>query len=178
MRLSGRSAIFVPLVARRRQWDKKGHLFASRWLSVPPFYAQRLRTGSREPLSDSPLGYILRNWKRFWPCRRPGPNTNWGTPQKKASKWHGGFCQRQGKESEFPYIQAFTASVRIQTEALRPHVSFFCFPISCSPLSLSDFLDDPYLTFHIHMTSRKGFWGSPWPRSFSYIQKPDQKLTF
>ena len=29
---------FVPLVARGRHWDKKGHHFASWWLSVPPFY--------------------------------------------------------------------------------------------------------------------------------------------
>ena len=48
---------------------------------------------------------------------------------------------------------------------------------SLSPVPLclppSDFLDNPYLTFHIHMISRKGFWGSFWFRSFSYIQKPE-----
>ena len=44
-------------------------------------------------------------------------------------------------------------------------------------LSPSDFPDDPYLTSHIHMISRKGFWGSLLSRSFSYIQKPEGSKT-
>ena len=53
-----------------------------------------------------------------------------------------------------------------------------CLPVaSLSPvplcLSPSGFLDDPYSTFHAHMISWRGFWGSLWSRSFSYIQKPE-----
>ena len=52
-------------------------------------------------------------------------------------------------------------------------MSSCCLPVSCPPLSPSGFLDDPYLTFHTHMISRKGFWDSLLSKSFSYIQKPE-----
>ena len=53
-----------------------------------------------------------------------------------------------------------------------------CLPVaSLSPVSLclspSGFLDDPYSIFHAHMISWRGFWGSLWSRSSSYIQKPE-----
>jgi len=47
-------------------------------------------------------------------------------------------------------------------------------PLCVSP---SDFLDDPYLAFHIHRISRKGFWGSLWSSSFFYIPKPEGSKT-
>ena len=151
---------FVPLVTRRHHWDKKGRLFASRWLSVPHSMVHRLRMGSdmsQGPLSDSSLGHILRNWK-FWPCKRPGRNTNWGTlpPQKWLLNGTLAFAKR-GK------------GLRISLcSVASPSPSRLC-------LSSSDFLDDPYSTFHIQMIARKGFWGSLWSKSFSYIQKPEGK---
>ena len=39
-----------------------------------------------EPLSDSPLGYILRNWKMLT-LQKAWPQYKWGT-QKMASEWH------------------------------------------------------------------------------------------
>ena len=66
-------------------------------------------------------------------------------------------------------------------------MSFCCLPLpnpslSCSP---SDFLDNPYLTFPIHILSllsetRKVFWGFFWSRTFSCIHYPGgikKKLT-
>ena len=96
-----------------------------------------------------------------------------------ASEWHSSLCQRQGKCSEVPYVQSFVALS--QNPDLRGSCRSCLSVASLSPVPLclfpSDFLDNPYVTFHIHMISRKGFWGSPWPRSFSYIQKPEGSKT-
>ena len=92
-----------------------------------------------------------------------------------ASQWHTSFCQKQGKDSEFPYIQSFMALS--QNPDFRNSCLMCLSVASLSPvplcLSPSDFPDDLYLTFHIHMTSRKELWGSLWSRSFSYFQKPE-----
>ena len=50
------------------------------------------------------------------------------------------------------------------------------------PPSPSDFLDNPYSTFpipiwYLLLETRKGFWGSLWSRSFSYIQKLEGSKT-
>ena len=82
-----------------------------------------------------------------------------GDPPEMASEWHR-FCQRKGKDSEFPCI-------------LLP-------PCLLSTLSLSiNFLDDPYSTFHIHMISRKGS-EVPFGPGLSPIFKSlkDQKLPY
>ena len=64
-----------------------------------------------------------------------------GDPPKMASEWHASFCQKQGKDSEFPYVQSITALS--QNPDLRDSclMSFSCLPISW-PLCLSpsDFL--------------------------------------
>ena len=90
-------------------------------------------------------------------------------------EWHTSFCQKQGKGSEFSYFQSFMALS--QNPDLRDSCHMCLSVASLSPVALclspSDFLDDPCLTFHIHMTSRKEFWGSLWFRSFSYFQKPE-----
>ena len=93
-----------------------------------------------------------------------------GDPPKMASEW----LAKQGRDSEFPYIQSFMALS--QNPDLRDSclMSFSCLPISW-PLCLSpsDFLDQSFWTYHIRMLSRKGFGGSLWSRSLSYIQKPE-----
>ena len=76
-----------------------------------------------------------------------------------ASEWHTTFCQKQGKDLGLPYVQSFM--VLSQNPDLRdsclmglPVASLSPVPLCFSP---SDFLDDPCLTSHIHMISRKGF---------------------
>ena len=59
---------------------------------------------SREPLSLT----TFSETEKFGPFKRPGPNTNWGT-QKIASERYTSFCQKQGKDSEFPFVQSFMA---------------------------------------------------------------------
>ena len=96
-----------------------------------------------------------------------------------ASEWHTSFCQKQRKDSEFLYVQSFMALS--QNLDLRDSCRMCLSVASLSPvpicLSPSDFLDNLYSTFHIHTISRKGFWGSLWSRSFSYIQKPEGSKT-
>ena len=147
---------------------------------MPPLYGGRLRLGSGtswELLSDSPRGYILRNWK-ILTLQKAWPQCKLGDPNNMASQWHTSFCQKQGKDSEFPYIQSIMALS--QNPDLRDSclMSFSCLPISW-PLCLSpsDFLDQSFWTYHIRMLSRKGFGGSLWSRSFFYIQKPEGSKT-
>ena len=57
---------FCPLFARRDHWEKRVAFLSASDSLYPHSMAGRLRVGSgisREPLSDSPLGYILRNCK-------------------------------------------------------------------------------------------------------------------
>ena len=64
--LLSRSAIFMPLVARWDHWEKRIAFLSPGDSQYPHSTVGRLRVGactSREPLSDSPLGHILRNWK-------------------------------------------------------------------------------------------------------------------
>ena len=112
---------------------------------------------SWEPLSDSPLGYILRN-ENFYPAEDLAP-VQTGGPQKKTWPLNGtlAFAKSRGRTQNF--------------------LTFCCLPVSCPPLSPSDFLDDPYSTFHIHMTSWKEFWGSLWSRSFPILKKPEGSKT-
>lgn len=125
----------------------------------PHSTAGRLRVGSgtsREPVSDSPLGYILRNWKiltlqKAWPQYKLGD-----LKTKMASEC---LCQRQGKCSEVPYVQSFVAlsqnpDLRGSCRSSLSVASLTPVPLCLSP---SDFLDDPYSTFHIPMISLKGF---------------------
>ena len=133
----------------------------------PHSTAYRLSMGSGtswEPLSNSPLGYILRNWKNLtlqkaWPQRKLGDQKKKKKKKKKSSEWHSSFCQKQGKEPEFPYFQSFMALS--QNLDLRDSCCMHLSIASLSPvplcLSPSDFPDDHYLPFHIHMISRKRF---------------------
>ena len=125
----------------------------------PHSMACKLRMGSnmtQEPLSDSSLGHILRNWK-ILTLQKAWPQCKLGDPNNMASQWHTSFCQKQGKDSEFPYIQSFMALS--QNPDFRNSCLMCLSVASLSPvplcLSPSDFPDDLYLTFHIHMTSRK-----------------------
>ena len=95
-----------------------------------------------QPLSTfSETGYLSA-------FKRPGSKTNRGPP-KMASEWLTRFCQKTGKDSECPYILLPACLLSLS-------------------LSPSDFLDDLYVTFYIHMISRKGFWGSLWSRFLLY----------
>ena len=82
-------------------------------------YRLRMDSGtSQEPLSDTLLGYILKNWK-ILTLHKAWPQYKWGGPKKKnkkkttASKWHTSFCQKQGRDSEFPMFSPSWPSVRI-----------------------------------------------------------------
>ena len=57
---------FRALVTRGDHWDKRDAFLSAGDSQYPHSMADRLRVSSgtsREPLSDSLLGYILRNWK-------------------------------------------------------------------------------------------------------------------
>ena len=127
----------------------------------PHSMAYRLRMGSgmsQETLSDSLLGYILRNWN-ILTLQKAWPQYKLGDPKNMASQWHTSFCQKQGKDSEFPYVQSFMALS--QNLDFRNSCRMCLSVASLSPvplyLSPSDFPDDLYFIFHIHMTSRKEF---------------------
>ena len=69
--------------------DKRDAFLSASDSQYPHSMAGRLRVGSgtsQEPFSDSPLGYILRNWKMLT-LQKAWPQYKWGT-QKMASEWH------------------------------------------------------------------------------------------
>ena len=58
-----------------------------------------------------------------------------GGPKKMASEWHTSFCQEQGKDSEFPYVQSFMALS--QNLDLRDSSRCMCLSVaSLSPVPL------------------------------------------
>ena len=83
----------------------------------PPSTAYRLRMGSGmswEPLSDSPLGYILRNWKfltlqKAWPQYKLHPN-----PQKQPLNGTLAFVKSRERTQNFLRFTPLWPSVRIQ----------------------------------------------------------------
>ena len=155
----------MPLVTWRDSWDKRDTFLSASDSQYPHSMADRLRVGSstsQEPLPDSLLGYILINWKILTlqkACPQYKLQDSKKKKKKKASEWHTSFCQNQGKDSEFPHIQSFIALS--QNPDLRDSCRMCLSVASLSPIPLclppSDFLDNPYLTFYIHMISRKGF---------------------
>ena len=99
---------FVPLVTQRDHWDQRDSV--SRGLSVPHSMAGRLGVGSgtsQEPLLNSLLSTFSET-EKFWPWKRLGPIQTGGLSKTMACEWHSSFCQKQGKDSEFPYILSFT----------------------------------------------------------------------
>ena len=158
--LLGRLAIFVPLVARRCRWDRKGRLFANWWLSVPPFYSIKAKDGFWYVLGAS---LRLTPWlhsqklENFDPARGLAPVQTGPLPLK---KWplNGtlAFPKSKEKTQNFLTFTPLWPSVRIQIWGL-----MCLFVASQSPIALcfspSDFLDNPCSTFHIHMISKKGF---------------------
>ena len=149
------------LVAQRDHWGKRDAFLSATDSQYPHSMAGRLRVGSStswEPLSDSPLGYILRNWKiltlqKAWPQYKLGD-----PPQKKASEWHTSCCQKQAKDSEFPYVQSFMALSQNPGLSDSRLASFCCLPVSCPRLSLSiRFPRQPLLHLSYPHIYRKGF---------------------
>ena len=128
---------------------------------------------SWEPLSDSPLGYILRNWN-ILTLQKAWPQYKLGDPKKWPLNGTLAFAKSRERTQNFLMFSPSWPSVRIRTWGTHHAACVFLLPpyLLSPSVSPSDFLDDPYLTFHIHIISRKGFWGSLWSRSFSYIQKP------
>ena len=57
----------------------------------------------------------------------PPPNK-----KKLASEWHTSFCQKQGEDSELPYVQSFMALSESGFEGLMSHV-FLLPPYLLSP---------------------------------------------
>ena len=86
--------------------------------------------------SDSPPWLHSQKLENFDPAEGLA-SVQTASPTKMASEWHTSFCQKQGKDSEFPYVQSFMALS--QNPGLRDSclMSFCCLPISCPPLSLS-----------------------------------------
>ena len=162
---------FCALVARRDHWDKGDAFLSAGDSQYPLSTAHRLRTGSgtsREPPSDSPLGSILRNWKKFdpknlkkkrltffcntaWSQYQVGDREQWplnGTLNYNTILQLDLFCQKKGKDSEVPYVKTFMALS--QNPDLRDSCRM-CLSVAAlsprPPLSPSpaDLLDDPLL---------------------------------
>ena len=105
---------------------------------------------SWEPLSDSPLGYILRNWKiltlqKAWPQYKLGTHKKWPLNGTLA------FAKSRERTQNFLAFSPSWPSVRTGFEGLMPHV--FQLPPCLLPHSVSLH----QISFHIHMLSRKGF---------------------
>ena len=61
-----------------------------------------------------------------------------GDPRMKEQR-HTSFCQKQGKDSEFPYIQSFVALSHNPDRRNSGHSCHMCLSVaSCPPLSLSN----------------------------------------
>lgn len=90
MWLLGRLAIFMLLVARRRYWDKKGHLFASHDFSTPILW-HRLRMVLHVlwSLLDLPLDeFPPQKLEKIWPLAEGfWPQYKLGDPPKKEGLW-------------------------------------------------------------------------------------------
>ena len=128
---------------------------------------------------------ILSGTGKIWPWKS---QKDLALLQIRGWKWplNGTLGCNQSRES-FQRSLLFSPSwplIRIQiwgTQATCSSVAILSPHPSLSPPP-SDFLDDPYLTFPIHIWSllldtKKGFWGSLWSRTFSHNQKPEGSKT-
>ena len=105
MRLLGRLAILCHQLHGDVTETKRGTILPVGDSQYPHSMAYRQSMGSgtsSKPLSDSPLGYILRNWKiltlqKAWPLYKLGDQPLQKNKTKLASEWHTSFCQKQGK---------------------------------------------------------------------------------
>ena len=108
--------------------------------------------------SDSPPWLHSQKLENFDPAEGLA-SVQTASPTKMASEWHTSFCQKQGKDSEFPYVHSFVALS--QNPDLGDSRRMCLSVAALSPVTLcfapSDFLDNPCSTFHIHMISKKGF---------------------
>ena len=124
---------FCAMSHSERSLGQKGHLSVSRWQD-PHSMAGRLRVGSgtsREPFLDSPLGYILRNWK-ILTLRKAWSQYKLGDPPQKK------LLPKAGKGLRISLCSVLHGrQLESGFEGLMPCVSFFCYPVSCPPLSVS-----------------------------------------
>ena len=97
---------FCALVARIDHWEKRDAFLSASDSQYSHSIVGRLRVGSvtsQEALSYSDFRYIVRNWK-ILTLQKAWLQYKWGTPPKMASEWNTRFCQKKGKDSEFPCI--------------------------------------------------------------------------
>ena len=100
----------VLLVTWRDHWDQRDNFLLASDSQYPHSMPGRLRVGfgMSWPFSDSLLGYSLRNCK-ILTLQKAWPKYKLGGSQKMVSEWHNSFCQKQRKDSEFPYVHSFKA---------------------------------------------------------------------
>ena len=87
----------------------------------------------------------------FWPCKRPGPNTNWGTCKKWPLNGMLAFAKSRERTQNFLMFSPSWPQSESGFEALMPQV--YQLPPCLLPPSVSLH----QISFHIHMLSRKGF---------------------
>ena len=116
--LLGWLAIFVPLVTQRDHWGKRDAFLSTGDSQYPHSMAYRQSMGSgtsSKPLSDSPLGYILRNWKilnlqKAWPQYKLGDTA----PPKWPLNGTLAFAKSRERTQNFHTFSPSWPSVRIQ----------------------------------------------------------------
>ena len=103
----------------------------------------RVGFGMSWPFSDSLLGYSLRNCK-ILTLQKAWPKYKLGGSQKMVSEWHNSFCQKQRKDSEFPYVHSFKALS--PNPDLRDSCHVCLSVVSLSPVPLCFFPSDFQMT--------------------------------
>ena len=146
----------MPLATQRDHWGKRDASLSAGDSQYPHSTAGRLSGFWYVPGASLRLTPWLYSQKleNFDPAKGLVPiQTGEPPPQKKA------FAKSGEKTQNFLYVGSFMALS--QNPDLRDlgHMCLSVASLSPVPLCLSpsDFLDEPYLTFRIHMTSRKEF---------------------
>ena len=108
---------FVPLVTWRDHWDKRDNFLSAGDSQYPHSMPGSLRVGSGmswKPLSDSLLGYRLRNWK-ILTLKKAWPKYILGDPPKKwLLKGTVAFAKNRERAQNFLMFIPSKPSLRIQ----------------------------------------------------------------
>ena len=128
---------------RERSLGQKGGLSVSQWLSVPPFYGRQAKSGFWY-IQGSSLRLVpwlhSQKLEDFDPPKGLAP-VQTRVPPKNSLSMHIIFCQNKS-------LMALSQSPNFRDSCYMclSVASLFPVPLCVSP---PDFLDDPYLTFHI-----------------------------